>query len=78
MKLITVWNGRMPDGGVVQAVTTSTAVKETNYSLFYHLYFLICIFTFGFENSSNTLPSPLHLSVVLVLPLPSCCRQVSS
>ncbi len=27
MKQITVWNGRMPDGGVVQAVTTSTAVK---------------------------------------------------
>ncbi len=22
-----VWNGRIPDGGVVQAVTTSTAVK---------------------------------------------------
>ncbi len=41
MKLISVWNGRMPDGGVVQAVTTSTAVKQTNYSLFYHLYFLI-------------------------------------
>ncbi len=41
MKLITVWNGRMPDGGVVQAVTTSTAVKQTNDSLFYHLSFLI-------------------------------------
>ncbi len=27
MKLITVWNGRMPDGGVVRAVTTTTAVK---------------------------------------------------
>ncbi len=36
-ELISVWNGRMPDGGVVQAVTTSTAVKQTNDSLFYHL-----------------------------------------
>ncbi len=27
IKLITVWNGRMPDGGVVRGVTTTTAVK---------------------------------------------------
>ncbi len=58
MKLITVWNERMPDGGVVPALTTTTAVKYTNYSQFFgHLYFLkakVILFTFGFEKSSNT------------------------